>query len=193
MNKLTLQSHNESTTALDHLGDHVIDETVLVPNALGLKVLLVLLLVDLLEDVLEAAIILLQDGVLGAHVQRETLRESHLERGVSEASDGFIGVVLGLRDTTAGEVEDLDGLGLTASGGVDELEGSRSRDHTVCSTVLVTEGVTTNDNGLGPSRHKARNARDDNGFTEDRSTAAEGVSDMTSNHFGEGRHTGCFG
>ena len=76
---LTLQSHNVATSALDHLGDHVVDETVLVPDALGLKLLLVLGVVQLLEDVLEAAVVLLEDGVLGAHVQGVSLGERQLE------------------------------------------------------------------------------------------------------------------
>lgn len=38
-----------------------------------------LLLVDLLKDVFEATIVLLQDGVLGAQVQRPAFGQTHLE------------------------------------------------------------------------------------------------------------------
>lgn len=115
----TLKSHDEAALRLDHLSDHVIDETVLVPDALGVKLLLVVLLEDLLEDVLEAAIVFLEDSVLGAHVKGQTLKEGDLEAGVGEATDGVIGVVLSLGNTTARVVKDLDGLGLTTLGGVD--------------------------------------------------------------------------
>lgn len=169
--ELTLQGHNEPTLALDHLSNHVVNETMLVPDALGVKLLLVGRLVDLLEDILEAAIVLLQNGVLGAHVQRQTLHQGHLEAGVSEATDGIIGVVLGLGNTAAGEVIDLDGLRLTVLRGVDELELTGPRNDNVGSTVLVTEGVTTNDDGLVPAGDETRNTGNDNWFTEDRSTS----------------------
>ena len=171
--KLTLQSHDEATLALDHLGNHVVNETVLVPEALGLKFLLVVLLVDLLEDVLEATIVFLQDSVLGAHVQRQVLHQGHLEAGVGKATDGVIRVVLGLGNTTAWVVEDLDGLGLAVGGGVDQLELTRARDHPVGSTVLVTKGVTTNDNGLVPAWDETGDGGDDDGLTEDSTTAAD--------------------
>ena len=167
MDALTLQSHDETTLALDHLSDHVINETVLVPDALGIKFLLVVGLEDLLEDVLEAAIVLLQDSVLGAHVERKALSQGKLETGVGKAANRLIGVVLSLGNTTAREVEDLDSLGLAALGGVDELKLARPRDHTVGSTVLVTESMTTDDDGLSPSGDETRNARNDNGLTED--------------------------
>ena len=170
---LTLEGHDETTLALDHLGDHVVNETVLVPDALGVKFFLVALLENLLEEVLEAAIVLLEDGVLGAHVQRQVLHQGHLEAGVGKATDGVIGVVLGLGNTTARVVEDLDGLGLPVGGGVDQLELTRARDHPVGSTVLVTKGVTTNDNGLVPARDETGDGGDDDGLTEDSTTAAD--------------------
>jgi hypothetical protein len=96
---------------------------------------------------------------------------------VGEALDGLIGVVLALSDTTALEVVDLDALGLTTDRGVDQLELTGAGDDTVLGTVLVTESVTANDDGLVPARHKAGNAGDDNGLTED--GTAENVTDGT--------------
>ena len=45
--------------------------------------------IDLLEDVLEAAVVSLQDSVLGAHVQRPFLFQSVLHTTVSEPFDGL--------------------------------------------------------------------------------------------------------
>lgn len=168
--KLTLKSHNEATLRLDHLGNHIVDETVLVPDTLGVKLLLVVLLEDLLEDVLEAAIVFLENGVLGAHVEGQTLEEGDLEAGVGEAADGVIGVVLGLGNTTASVVEDLDGLRLTTLRGVDQLEPTGTRDDSVGGTVLVTEGMTADDDGLGPARDETGDGGDDDGLTEDGTT-----------------------
>lgn len=143
----------------------------LIPDTLSIEFLLVGGVEDLLEDILEAAIVLLQDGVLGAHVQREVLGKSELETGVGEATDRLVGVVLSLGNTAALEVIDLDGLGLATLGGVDKLKLAGSGDHTVSGTVLVTEGVTADDDRLGPARDETGDAINDDGLTEDGTTA----------------------
>ena len=62
---LVPDSTSEISGGMAHLGNHVIDEPMLVPDAHLLKFALVLLLIDLLEDLQELAIVLLQNGVLG--------------------------------------------------------------------------------------------------------------------------------
>ena len=171
----TLQGHDETTLALDHLSNHVVNEIVLIPDALGFKVLPVVLLEDLLEEVLETAILLLENGVLGAHVQRQLLHESNLEAGVHKAMDQFICFVLQQTNTTAREVVDCDCLWLAVLGSEDQLQLTGAGDDPVLSPVLITKGVTANDNRLGPARHQTRDAGDDNGFTED--FAAKDVTD----------------
>lgn len=52
-----------------------------------------LLLIDLLKDVFEATVIFLEDGVLGAEVERPGLGQPHLEGAVSEVADGLVRVV----------------------------------------------------------------------------------------------------
>lgn len=174
--ELTLESHDVSTGALHHLGDHVVDETVLVPDLLGLEAGLVLGVIELLEDVLEAAIVLLEDGVLGAHVQGKTLVQSELEGSVGEASDGLVGVVLSLGNTTAVlELEDIDHLGLATLRGVDHGELAVAGEDGILGAVLVTKGVAADDDGLLPAGNETGNAGDDDGLTED--GTAEGVSD----------------
>lgn len=165
----------------------------LVPEVLGLKVLLVGRLVDLLEDILEATIVALQDGVLGAHVQRETLEQGHLETGVGEATDRLIGVVLSLGNTTTLEVVDLDGLGLAIDRGVDKLELAGAGDDTVGGTVLVTESVTTDDDGLVPAGDETGNGGDDDGFTEDGTAAAEKLAIKLNSRDCSKVRTGCYG
>jgi hypothetical protein len=91
---------------------------------------------------------------------------------MGEATDGLIGVVLALGNTTAAlEVVDLDALGLTAGRGEDELKLTGARDDTVLSTVLVTESVTANNDGLVPARHQTGDAVNDDGLTEDGAAA----------------------
>jgi hypothetical protein len=71
-----------------------------VPETLALIFLTVFLFINFLEDILETTIILLQDGVLGAHVQGHVFGKSHLETTVSETLDGIVGVVHGHTYTT---------------------------------------------------------------------------------------------
>lgn len=146
----------------------------LVPDTGSLEVLLVLVVVDLLEDVLELAVVGLQDGVLGAHVQRQLLVKRELHGSVCETGDGLGGVVLGLGDTTAcGEVVDLDGLGLAALGGEDHLESALALNDTVLGAVLVAERVTADDDGLLPAGYETGDAGNDNGRAENGSTTAD--------------------
>lgn len=58
-----------------------------VPDAKRIKLFLIFLLVDLLKDILETAIVTLQDGVLGAQVEGPLFDQRILEATVSEAND----------------------------------------------------------------------------------------------------------
>lgn len=82
---VVLAGPDESTVALDAVSDHVIDQSVLVPQLPSFELLLVSLLIDLLEDVLEAAVVALEDRVLSAQVQRIVAVESVLEAGMGES------------------------------------------------------------------------------------------------------------
>jgi hypothetical protein len=125
---------------------------VLVPDLGGLELLLVLAVVDGLEDILELAVVCLEDGVLGAHVEWQLLVQRHLEGSVCEAGNGVGGVVLGLRNAALSwEVVDLDDLRLAALGCVDHLECAFAGDNAVLCTVLVAESVTADDDGLLPA------------------------------------------
>ncbi len=57
------------------------------PYVLSLELLFVLLVVDGLEDVLEGAVVLLQDRVLGRHVQRVAAVQRVLEAAVRKVLD----------------------------------------------------------------------------------------------------------
>lgn len=114
---VVLAGPDEAAVRLHGLRHHVVDQTVLVPDSLGLEPGLVfpattggrgqrgahsrwqragvkgVSLVDVLEDVLEAAVVLLEDGVLGAQVQRPAFGQRHLEGAVRKVSDGLVRVV----------------------------------------------------------------------------------------------------
>lgn len=76
-----------SSLRLDHIGDHIVDQPVLVPDLLILEDLLVLFLVQFGEDVLESAVILLQDGVFCGEVEWEASLDGEFEAGMGEFRD----------------------------------------------------------------------------------------------------------
>jgi len=63
------------------------------PNSFGIKVLLVFLVINGLEDVLEGTVVALQDGVLGAHVQRIASLQSKMKAAMGEVLNGLISIV----------------------------------------------------------------------------------------------------
>lgn len=140
----------------------------LVPDSELFELRLVLGIVNFLENVLESTVVLLQDGILGRHVKRHLLGNGHLETRVRETSDRFVGVVHGHGDALALEVVDVHDDRLTAAFRlVDELELSGSRGDKVGRSVLVTERVSTDNDGLRPSRDGLGDSLEHDGLTED--------------------------
>ena len=80
---------------LDHEGDSVINQAVLVPDAESIELLLVSRVKDLLEVVFPLSIVSLQDSVLCAHVHWNLLCNGHLEGGMGKVADGLDGIVHG--------------------------------------------------------------------------------------------------
>lgn len=100
----------EPAAGFDGLGDHVVDESVLIPDAFSFEVCFVLFVINFLEDVLESTIVFLQDGVLGGEIARVGPVQGVLEAGMGEGGDGFISVVHSHQYSWGGEVEDLMGF-----------------------------------------------------------------------------------
>lgn len=82
-----LASPNVATWGLNSVSDHIVDQSVLVPEFLSLELFLVGSLVKVLKDIFEAAIVFLKNSVLGTHVKRVVALKCELETSVSEASD----------------------------------------------------------------------------------------------------------
>ncbi|ABC91098.1 NADP-dependent isocitrate dehydrogenase protein [Rhizobium etli CFN 42] len=156
-------------------GDHVVDQTVFVGDPGFLELILEFGLVDFLEDVLEAAVIGLEDGVLGRQVDRPFAHQAVHHRGAGEFADRFVEVVHGHGNAGARRVEDLlldDGAVFT-----DELDRqlALAGELEVGCAVLVAESVTADDDRLRPAGNEARNVAADDRLAED--DAAENVSD----------------
>jgi len=158
----------EFTRGFEALGDHVVDQPVLIPDASGIEILFVLFLVDVFKDILEAAVIPLQDGVLGGHVERPFLLQGLDKTGMSEVCDTLISVIHS-HDNTASTLETKDGVLLgVATIGIRNHHGDllRTLNDKVASFVLISMSVTANADRLIPSGNEAGNGLAKNGFTE---------------------------
>src|SRR3954463_730725 len=102
--------------------------------------------------------------------------EAVVHRRAREVADGVVEVVHRHRDAATGRLEDLV---LDRRGAVLRRERDRQRplagEPEVGGPVLVTEGVTADDDRLGPPRHQPRHVRHDDRLAEDH--AAEDVAD----------------
>ncbi|CDX59859.1 NADP-dependent isocitrate dehydrogenase (modular protein) [Mesorhizobium plurifarium] len=172
---IVLAGPHVTARPLQARSDHVVDQAVLVPEFPRLEFGLEFLLVDLLEDILEAAVIGLEDGVLGRQIDWEVAQQAIVQRGAGEFADRFVEIVHGHGDAGARRVIDivLDHLAVLA----DELDRqlALAGEAEVGGAILVAEGVTADDDRLGPARHQARHVLHDDRLAED--GAAEDVAD----------------
>eukprot|EP00354_Favella_ehrenbergii_P012733 CAMPEP_0170461958 /NCGR_PEP_ID=MMETSP0123-20130129/7655_1 /TAXON_ID=182087 /ORGANISM="Favella ehrenbergii, Strain Fehren 1" /LENGTH=452 /DNA_ID=CAMNT_0010727081 /DNA_START=45 /DNA_END=1403 /DNA_ORIENTATION=- len=163
---VVLAGPDEAAVALDDLSDDVVDESVLVVEALSLHLLVVLLAVDALECVDEEAVVLLENGVLGGHLQGEVPVESVAEAGARKSLNRFLGVEHAEVDAAV-DVSDVLHGGLAAVGrGELNLNRTGLSHDVVLAAVLVTERVSANDDGLGPAWHAAGNIGNHNRLSE---------------------------
>ncbi len=141
---VVLASPDEAALGLHGLSHHVVNETVLVPDFLGLEGRLVVGLVDPGKDLHEEAVILLQDGVLGRHVERVAPVEGVLEAAVGEVDDARLRVVHAEGDAPALEIVDLIDLGFRSVRRLeDKLESTSSRDGEVGGLILKQSRIST--------------------------------------------------
>ena len=143
----------------------------LVPDLQLLKLFFVGAFVDFFKNIFEAAIVLLEDGVFGAQVQGIFASDSILERRVGEFVDGIVGVVHAEHDTGALKLVHFHlGGGRAVTGGEGHVESAGDFGAEVCGAILVTKGVSADDDGLSPSGNAARDVLDDDGFAENDTT-----------------------
>jgi hypothetical protein len=140
----------------------------LIPDLLALKLALVLLVINLLENILKSSIILLQNRVLGTHIQRQALAYRQLETSMCKSSNTLICVVLSLRNSAAIlELENFDFLRFASLWRENYGQFAIPWDNAVRRAILVSECVTADDDGLLPAGYETGDSRDNDGFSED--------------------------
>lgn len=147
----------------------------------GYHLLLVVVLVLLFEDINEKTVILLQDGVLGGKLEGHATVDRVVEARLGKGADRGVSVEhTKVATSIRGGLEFVDELSdflVAIFGGENKLELTFLVDNIVLAAVLITVGVTANDNRLGPAGHEAGDVLDNNGLTED--SAVEDVTDGT--------------
>lgn len=138
----------------------------LVPQLLGLELGLVVLLVDLFEDILESAVVALHDGVLSAHVEWIASLQGVLEAGMREAFDGLVSVVHAHQDTRPFELVDRDLFGFSFLRSKGHRESAWFAGNHILRSVLVSKGMSANDDRLSPAWNESRDVVDHDGLPE---------------------------
>src|SRR5450759_268178 len=176
---VVLAGPDVSALPLHARSHHVVDQPVLVGQTGSVVRLLELLVEDLLEDVLEGAVISLEDGVLGREVDRVLALQAVVQLRTGEVLDGLVEVVHPHDDAAIDrDVHNLhlDGL---IGGCIRRVPGdrdlARAGNLEVGCLVLVAEGVTADDDRLGPAWHQPRDVAAEDRLAED--GAAEDVAD----------------
>ena len=148
----------------------------LVRQPLGRKVGLELGVKHLLEDVLEAAVVSFEDGVLRREIHREVPRQAVTETRPGEVADRIVEVVHRHRHARRWKVVDLHLHRLRSVGWrVGEREFPGAGDLHVGGPILIAEGVAADDDRLGPAGDETRDVADDDRLPEDH--AAKDVAD----------------
>jgi len=174
---VVLASPDEATIRLEHVGDHIVDKSMFVPDTESLEFSLVLL-VDFSENILESAVVFLEDSILSRQVQGVLSFKSELEAGMSEKTHRLISIVHSHTNTTSFVLEHIEFLGLSSIVGDEvNLEFTRSVDNEISSFVLITKSMSSDDNGLGPAGNELGDILAKDGFSED--GTVEVVSDGT--------------
>jgi hypothetical protein len=164
------------------VSDYVVDQAVFVGDA-GLRESVPEIPVeDFLEQILEAAVIGLENGVLGRQIDRNLAGQAVIEAGAGETLDAVVQVVHAHGDAGRREVVDVVGNRLAAVGRAEgHRQLARTRHPEIGGAVLVAESMTGDDDRLGPTGHQTRHVAADDRFAED--GAAQHVTDRAVGRF----------
>jgi len=168
---IVLAGPYETTVGLDTVCNHIINESVFVPQLLAFIFLLVCGLINLLENVLKSAIIFLQYGVLSTQIQWISSVQSIFETGMSKGCDTFVSVVHCHIDTTSilEFVNFVYYFSRSICRSKFNLYFAWLVSNQICGAILITKGVPSNNYGLSPAWHKSRDIFNDDWLSEDSS------------------------
>ena len=150
---IVLAGPDKAAAAADDAGDRIVDQGIEIHQSQRLKLRFVGLLVFLLKNALERAVVDLGDGVLGGEPEVLLRVDGILEAGLGERADARFLVVLTLEDGRAVDLLDEDGLLLAGHaaeghGALAGLVGGKAHGF-----IDVAVGVAGDGDGLFPVAH----------------------------------------
>ena len=173
---VVLTRPDKAAGPLQRSGYHVVDQAVFVGDARLGELVFELGFEDMLEQVFEPAVVLLHDRVLGRQVHGPTEVEAVVHARPGEANDRLIEVVHAHGNPGFLEVENRVLDRLAAVGRLEHhLQVTRPGYEEIGRAVLVTKGVTADDDRLGPAGNQTRYVGHDDRLAENRTT--EDVAD----------------
>ena len=142
----------KSTLRLNRVSHHIINKSMLVPSAKSIKLRLIITFKNLSKNILKPTIILLQDGILGGHIHRVLPLNSLFKAFMSKTSNGIISVIHAHTDSWFLELEHSEGLFCAPVIWCEShFKLTRSVEYSISSFVLITKGMSSNNDGLFPS------------------------------------------
>jgi len=142
----------ESTFWFDSISNHIINKSMLIPESKGIELSFIIFLENLFEDILESTIVFLHNCILGTQIKWELLFNSLFEASVSEIDNRFISVIHTHTNAWSFIVVNFKCLFFTTiSWGERHLQFSWPIENCICHSILITKGMSTNDNLLSPS------------------------------------------
>src|SRR6185369_10822541 len=139
--------------------DHVVDQAMLIFDTSFLKLCLVFAVINLLEDVLEAPVIGLENRVFRGEIERPGATQAVIEAGMGEVADRRVQVVHAHGDSRPGEVEDVEVELLAILADPAHRQLARARHLEVGRAILVAESVAANHDRIGPAGNEPRHVR----------------------------------
>jgi len=175
---VVLTGPQKSTARFDSISNHIIDESMLIPESSSIELCFIVSIVNFLEDIFESTIVFLHNSVLGGQVAWVVSDQRIFEAFVGKSSNRFVSIVHSHKNTWAFKVVNLESLCLgTIFWSENNLEFTWSINNGVSSSVLITESMSSDNDWLGPSWNKLWNILAEDWFSENSSSKI--VSDST--------------
>lgn len=139
-----------------------------VPKLFLSKYLFIVFLINIFENVFESTIVLFQNSVFSAHVQRIVPVDCILETRMSKSCDRLVRVIHTHQNAWSFKIVSLHfywrfRLVIRFK---NHSERAGLLSYVICGSVLISKGVSTNNYWLGPSRDKSWNIFNDDWLTE---------------------------
>lgn len=81
---VVLASPDKATIRLEHIGDHIINKSMFIPKTGSLEFGFIVLLVNISKNILESAVVFLENSILSRQVQGVLSLKGKLEAGMSK-------------------------------------------------------------------------------------------------------------